>query len=61
MQFEIYRSTTMEPSETWRWRLVASNGRTIADSAEGYTRESDCRHGIELVKGTNASTPVVER
>jgi uncharacterized protein YegP (UPF0339 family) len=22
----------------YRWRLVSSNGRTIADSGEGYTR-----------------------
>lgn len=34
--FEIYRDTAME----WRWRLVASNGRIVADSGEGYKRKS---------------------
>lgn len=32
-KFEIYRDT----SGGWRWRLVATNGRIVADSAEGYT------------------------
>lgn len=61
MKFEIYRSESSLPSQSWRWRLVASNGRVIADSSEGYADKDDCRHGIELVKGTSASTPVVER
>ncbi len=34
----------------WRWRLVAINGRIIADSSEGYNNEADCDHGITLVK-----------
>jgi len=42
----------------WRWTLKAGNHEPIADSGEGYKRESDCDHGINLVKGTNASTPV---
>lgn len=29
----------------WRWRLVATNGRVVADSAEGYVRE-DYAHEI---------------
>jgi uncharacterized protein YegP (UPF0339 family) len=33
----------------WRWRLVATNGRIIADSAEGYTREADCHEAIDRV------------
>ena len=60
MRFEIYRSSTSALAQVWRWRLVSSNGRTVADSAEGYFSKSDCQHGIELVKGTNASTPVVD-
>ena len=27
----------------WRWRLLARNGRIVADSGEGYTRKFDCR------------------
>lgn len=26
----------------WRWRIVASNGRIVADSAEGYEDRADC-------------------
>jgi uncharacterized protein YegP (UPF0339 family) len=25
----------------WRWRRIASNGRIVADSGQGYTRKSD--------------------
>ena len=32
--FEIYKDVKKE----WRWRLKASNGKTIADSAESYKR-----------------------
>jgi uncharacterized protein YegP (UPF0339 family) len=45
-RFEAYQDT----SDEWRWRLKASNGTIIADSAEGYKAERDCLHGIELVK-----------
>ena len=38
---EFYRDRAGE----WRWRLKARNGRILADSAEGYTRYRDCRHG----------------
>ena len=31
----------------WRWRLKAGNGRIVADSAEGYTREADVDRAIE--------------
>lgn len=39
----------------WRWRLVAGNGKIIADSAESYWNSSDCRAAINLVKGSNAA------
>jgi len=60
MRFEIYRSGTSLLAQVWRWRLIAANGNTIADSAEGYYDKADCRHGIELVQGTNVLTPIVE-
>lgn len=34
----------------WRWRLVAANGRTIAESGEGYLNRPDCERSISLVK-----------
>ena len=26
----------------WRWRLVATNGKTVAESGEGYDNYLDC-------------------
>lgn len=46
MHFETYQDAAGE----WRWRLKADNGRTIADSGEGYKNRLDCIEGIELVK-----------
>ena len=54
MYFEVYRDTI----NNWRWRLWSSNGRIIADSAEGYVNKSDCLNGIDLVKSAYSS-PVV--
>lgn len=34
--FEIYRDKKKE----YRWRLVASNGKVVGDSAEGYKRKA---------------------
>ena len=45
-RFQIYRDRRGE----YRWRLRAINGEIIADSNEGYSRKSDCEHGIDLVK-----------
>jgi uncharacterized protein YegP (UPF0339 family) len=39
----------------WRWRFVASNGRTIAVSSEAYHNEADCLHSIALVKGSSTA------
>jgi uncharacterized protein YegP (UPF0339 family) len=55
MKYEIYKDTTGQ----WRWRLKASNGEPIADSAESYINKADCRAGIELVK-SSANAPVTE-
>lgn len=54
MRFEIYKDAAGQ----YRWRLVAANGRKVADSGEGYHNLDDCRHGVTLVKRTNADTPV---
>lgn len=45
-KFEIYKDGIGQ----WRWKFLASNGRIIADSGEGYINKTDCLHGIELVK-----------
>jgi uncharacterized protein YegP (UPF0339 family) len=44
----------------WRWNYVASNGRVIADSGEGYVNRSDCLNGIAIMKASS-NAPVYER
>lgn len=46
MSFTIFKDTAGQ----FRWRLKASNGRTIADSGEGYLNKADCQAGIRLVQ-----------
>lgn len=33
----------------WRWRAVAGNGETVADSAEGYEQVQDLDHGLDVL------------
>jgi uncharacterized protein len=49
MYYSVYRDAASQ----WRRRLVAENGRTIADSAEGYHNKADCYAGIALVRGSS--------
>jgi uncharacterized protein YegP (UPF0339 family) len=53
MKFVIYTDASGE----YRWRLLARNGRILADSAESYRRRIDCRRMAEKIA---ASTPAVE-
>lgn len=55
MKFVQYKDARGE----YRWRLVAANGRTIADSGEGYINSKDCDAAVQLVKSTNKDTPYV--
>ena len=55
MKFEL----EPDANSQWRWRLIADNNRIIASSGEGYHNEADCRHAIDLVKGS-ANAPVVK-
>ena len=52
MYFEIYQS-----GDEWRWRLKGGNHEIVA-SGEAYTTKQACEHGVDLVKSTNADTPV---
>lgn len=55
MYYRLYRDTASQ----WRWRYVASNGRTISDSGEGYFNRADALNGIAIMKGSYNS-PVTE-
>ena len=49
MTYHYYQDNKDE----WRWRLKASNGRIIADSAEGYSTERECLADIARVKNSS--------
>lgn len=42
VKFKVYKDKKNE----YRWRLIASNGKIIADCAEGYKRLSACNSNI---------------
>jgi uncharacterized protein len=44
--FEVYVDKALE----WRWRYLASNYKTIADSGEGYNNYEDAVHGMNLMR-----------
>jgi hypothetical protein len=43
----------------FRWRLVAPNGKIIADSGEGNTSKQSCLEGIAAVKKFAAQAEIV--
>lgn len=51
MKYVLYTDT----SGNWRWRLVASNNRIIANSGEGYYNRQDCISAVNLVKGSSTA------
>jgi len=56
-KFELYTDTKGE----FRWRLVASNGQTIANGGEGYKSKDSAKAGIESVKKNAPTAEVVEK
>jgi uncharacterized protein YegP (UPF0339 family) len=56
MKFLLYRDKNLE----WRWRLMASNGRVLADSGEGYKRKGGARKAAEIVRAGVAGVEIVE-
>jgi uncharacterized protein YegP (UPF0339 family) len=55
MKYVLY----IDVNRQYRWRLVAANGRIIANSGEGYYNRIDCLAAINLVKAS-APAPVRE-
>lgn len=55
LHFETYR----EPNGDHRWRLVAANGNTMADSSEGYRNHGDMLDAIDRIRGEVADAPIV--
>lgn len=66
MYFEIYQEQVGlinaqlgQPPAQWRWRLKGDNHEPVA-SGESYKSKQSCLHAIDLLKGTDQSTPVKE-
>lgn len=51
MRFRVYQDLRGE----WRWRLVAENGRVMADSAEGYDEERGASKALATIVGAVAT------
>lgn len=45
MKFQHY----IDAKHQWRWRLVATNGRIVADSAEAYSSKGNIERAIASV------------
>jgi uncharacterized protein YegP (UPF0339 family) len=55
-KFQLYKDKKGE----FRFRLVASNGETIAAS-EGYKSKDSAKKGIESVKKNAAAAPIEDK
>ena len=56
----IYRTRSLRRSQRWAWRLVASNGRIIATSGEGYVSRNNALHmGMRVTNGDHRYPEVV--
>ncbi len=56
MRFEIYA----DAGGSYRWRLVASNGQTVASSGESFASKANARRAAENVKDNAAKAEIVE-
>jgi uncharacterized protein YegP (UPF0339 family) len=55
-KFEVYK----DKAGQYRWRLVAPNGKSIAESGEGYSGKQACLDGIASVQQHAAGAQIVE-
>lgn len=71
MRIEYFQSTALKQRKginaghagQWYWRLVAGNGRTIADGAEGYSRKGNVLRAAEKMRNVlcpSLDVPIVE-
>ena len=47
-------------SGEYRWRLVASNGQTVASSGESFATKANARRAAENVKENAGKADIVE-
>jgi len=56
-KFEIYK----DKSGGFRWRLIHTNGKIIADSGEGYTTKANAIKGINSLKENVPSATIEDK
>jgi uncharacterized protein len=52
--FHTYKDTAGE----WRWQLISTNGRIVADSGEGYSSLQAVRDAAQRVKNNAGSATI---
>lgn len=49
----VYRTPFARRNQRWRWYLIASNGRKVASSGEGYSDRDHARvMGLGVIGGS---------
>jgi uncharacterized protein YegP (UPF0339 family) len=56
VKFVIYADS----SGSYRWRLVASSGQTVATSGEGFSSKANAKRAAEGVKAGAGSAEITE-
>jgi uncharacterized protein YegP (UPF0339 family) len=56
MKFEIYA----DAGGHYRWRLVSSNGQTVASSGEAFASKSNALRAAENVRDNAGKATIVE-
>ncbi len=55
-QFQVYK----DESGAYRWRLLANNHETIAQSSQGYANKADAIRGAEIIReGAKSAHPEI--
>lgn len=54
----MYFYVFLDNAGEYRWRLMAGNGRTLADSGEGYRTKTGCTNAINLIAGGVGGIPI---
>ena len=53
-RFEVFEAR----DKTWHWRLIAANGKIIADSGEGYASEYNAVRAAKRTKELAPQAPI---
>lgn len=57
MKFEIYK----DRQKLWRWRLIAKNGKNVANGGEGYYSKFNVKRAIKkFIKGINKEYKIIK-